>query len=59
MNGDILEAPREGLIKQELTSWEIKDGMLYKRKIVRRYGEPSTNDYIDSEHSEPIIRVET
>ena len=47
-----------GLIRQEFVSYEMKDGMLYKKKITRVYGEPSTNDYIDSWNSTPIIKVE-
>jgi hypothetical protein len=65
MNGDTecilnkLDEPREGLLKQELISWEVKDGMLYKKKLIRKYGEPSSGDYIDSWHSEPLVRVKT
>ena len=63
MNGDdcILERfdePREGLIRQEFVSYETKDGTLYKKKITRVYGEPSTKDYIDSWSSTPIVKVE-
>ena len=65
MNGDTecilnkLDEPREGLLKQELISWEVKDGMLYKKKLIRKYGEPSSGDYIASWHSEPLVRVKT
>ena len=65
MNGNddcILERfdkPREGLIRQEFVSYETKDGMLYKKKLIRKYGEPSSGDYIDSWHSEPLVRVKT
>ena len=44
MNGDTecilnkLDEPREGLLKQELISWEVKDGMLYKKKLIRKNG---------------------
>ena len=63
MNGDdcILERfdePREGLIRQEFVSYETKNGVLYMKKITRVYGEPSTNDYIDSWSSTPIVKVE-
>ena len=64
MNGNddcILERfdkPREGLIRQEFVSYETKDGMLYKKKMTRVFGEPSTADYIDSWSSTPIIKVD-
>ena len=64
MNGDTecilnkLDEPREGLLKQELISWEVKDGMLYKKKMTRVFGEPSTAEYIDSWSSTRIIKVE-
>ena len=62
MSGDdcILERfdePREGLIRQEFVSYETKNGVLYKKKITRVYGEPSSNDYIDSWSSTPIVKV--
>ena len=51
------DEPREGLIRQEFISYETKDGMLYKKKLTRVYGEPSTKDYIDSWSSTPITKV--
>ena len=59
MNGNVKleEAPREGLIKQELITYEVKDGVLYKRTTVRRFGEPTSADYIDNWSSEPIYVI--
>ncbi len=58
MNGDNrFDEPREGLIRQEFVSYEVKDGMLRKIKLTRVFGEPSTKDYIDSWSSTPIVKA--
>ena len=38
-----------------LFSYEVKNGVLYKMTTERRFGEPSSDDYIDSCSSEPIL----
>ena len=60
MNGNthLEETPREGLLKQELITYEVRNGVLYKMITERRFGEPTSNDYIDNSSSEPITRVE-
>tara|TARA_B100000963_G_scaffold18275_1_gene13979 strand:- start:2349 stop:2534 length:186 start_codon:yes stop_codon:yes gene_type:complete len=57
MNGNtkLEEAPVEGLIKQELITYQVRNGILYKTTTERRFGEPSSNDYIDNWSSEPIL----
>ena len=58
MNGDNrFDEPREGLVRQEFVSYEVKDGMLRKIKLTRVFGEPSTKDYIDSWSSTPIVKA--
>ena len=53
MTEDIrMELPREGLIRQELISYEEENGVLIKRTIVRIYS--GDNDYQDSYFSEPL-----
>ena len=58
MIGDVkIELPREGLLKQELVTWEINDnGMLYKRTVTRNFKDL---DYQDSYRSEPIVAVKS
>jgi len=50
MTGDDkrFDEPRQGLLRQEFTSYETKDGTLYKKTTTRIFGEPSTKDYLDS-----------
>lgn len=50
----LLELPREGLLQQELTTYEVKDGMLRKITVVRHF---SKNDYDDSQIIEPLCKV--
>ena len=59
MNGNthLEETPREGLLKQELITYEVRNGVLYKMITERRFGEPTSNDYIDSCSSEPILII--
>ena len=54
-NTQFEETPREGLIKQELITYEVKNGILYKMTTERRFGQPTSGDYIDSCSSEPIL----
>jgi hypothetical protein len=53
-NDKRFDEPKQGLLKQEFTSYETKDGTLYKKTITRIFGEPSTKDYLDSYESTPI-----
>ena len=46
--------PREGIIKQELITYEIKDGVLRKVTIVREF---SKNDYDDHQIVEPLYII--
>tara|TARA_Y100000996_G_scaffold392844_1_gene355896 strand:+ start:430 stop:606 length:177 start_codon:yes stop_codon:yes gene_type:complete len=41
----ILEKPRPGLIRQELVSYENRDGILYKKTEIRNYSKDG--DYQD------------
>jgi hypothetical protein len=50
----LIELPREGLIKQELTTYEIKDGMLRKITVCRHF---TVNDYDDSQTIEPLCKA--
>lgn len=43
--------PRKGLIKQELITYEIKDGMVRRTTTTREF---SNNDYDDYQVSEPL-----
>ena len=49
-----LEPPREGLIRQELISYEKEDGKLVKRTTVRVYDKDGI-DYQDHQVSEPLV----
>ena len=51
------DIPREGLIKQELITYEVREGVLYKTTTERRFGEPTSQDYIDNWSSEPIYII--
>ena len=49
-----LEPPREGLIRQEIISYEEdKKGMITKRRAIRHYYENGV-DFLDTTHSEPL-----
>ena len=51
-----LEQPREGLIRQEIISYEEdKKGMITIRKAIRHYYEDGV-DFIDYTHDEPLTR---
>jgi len=54
---DKIELPREGLLKQELVTWEVSENnMLYKRTVTRKF---NGLDYQDSYRSEPVIEVKS
>ena len=46
----------EGVVKQELITYKIRDGMLYKETVVRRF-QGKNQDYIDHSSSEPLVYV--
>ena len=49
-----LEEPREGLIRQEIISYEQdKTGMITIRRAIRHYYEDGV-DFLDTTHSEPL-----
>ena len=49
-----LEDEDKNIIMQKVITYRIKDGMLIKETIDRKfYG----NDYIDSTHHEPIVNL--
>ena len=49
-----LEEPREGLIKQEIISYEMdKTGIIRIRKAIRHYYADG-EDFLDTTHSEPL-----
>ena len=48
-----MELPRDGLIRQELVSYEKEDGLLIKRTTTRIYREDG--DYQDSIRSEILV----
>ena len=51
-----LEPPREGLIRQEIISYEEdRKGMITIRRAIRHYYEDGV-DYIDYTHDEPLTR---
>ena len=51
-----LEEPRDGLIRQEIISYEEdQKGMITIRRAIRHYYEDGV-DYIDHTHDEPLTR---
>ena len=48
-----MEQPREGLIRQELISYEKENGVFIKRTTIRTYSEDG--DYQDHHMSEPLV----
>lgn len=44
----------EGVVKQELVSYVIRDGMLYKETVTRRF-QGANGDYCDHSCSEPLV----
>tara|TARA_R110000765_G_scaffold331686_1_gene422489 strand:+ start:332 stop:517 length:186 start_codon:yes stop_codon:yes gene_type:complete len=50
------EEDLEGVIRQELITYKIKNGLL-KRIVVTRQYHDSTEDYIDSSASSPLVTM--
>ena len=50
-----MELPRKGLIRQELISYEEKNGMLIKYTTIRIYDDDG--DYQDHTRSEPLEQI--
>ena len=48
-----MEMPREGLVRQELISYEKENSILIKKTTVRIYSEDG--DYQDHHMSEPLV----
>ena len=51
-----LEEPREGLIRQEIISYVWENDKVVKKKVSRTY-HVGGEDYIDTQSSEPIVRL--
>ena len=51
-----LEEPREGLIRQEIISYVWENDKVVKKKVSRTY-HVDGEDYIDTQSSEPIVRL--
>ena len=47
----MFEQPAEGIFQQELVTYRVKDGMLSKVTVIRKF---SNDDYFDSETVEPL-----
>ncbi len=45
----------EGVIKQELINYRIKDGILYKETVIRHFR--SDGDYTDHSTTAPLIEI--
>lgn len=52
---DSLQNPKVGIIKQELITYEIHDGVLTKNIIERKFYE---NDYVDSQTNQVLVVLE-
>tara|TARA_A200000113_G_scaffold219478_1_gene228297 strand:+ start:118 stop:318 length:201 start_codon:yes stop_codon:yes gene_type:complete len=50
------ESDPTGVIKQELVTYRIKDGMLRKETTTRRFNSDQT-DWLDSNTVDPIIEI--
>ena len=50
------ESDPTGVIKQELVTYRIKDGMLRKETTTRRFNSDQT-DWLDSNTVDPILEV--
>jgi len=48
------EASTEGVIRQELTTYKMRGGLMIKELSVRKY---TTSDYIDSKCSIPLGEI--
>ena len=51
---EAFEGSKDGVIKQELITYKIKNGMLVIEKTMREY---SNNDYQDTVSSHPLAEV--
>lgn len=49
---DLLDT--DGVISRELITYRIRDGMVLKETVARRYLE---NDYTDSKKTEPLTKL--
>ena len=52
---EAFEGSKDGVIKQELITYKIKNGMLVIEKTMREY---SNNDYQDTTSSTPLVEVQ-
>ena len=50
-----IERSKEGVIKEEYTTYTVKDGVLVKDTSIRQYHK--NGDYTDSYHNEPLMEV--
>ena len=50
-----IERSKEGVIKEEYTTYSIKDGLLVKDTSIRQYHK--NGDYNDSYINEPLVEV--
>tara|TARA_A200000159_G_scaffold141694_1_gene144721 strand:- start:373 stop:579 length:207 start_codon:yes stop_codon:yes gene_type:complete len=51
------ESDTTGVVKQELITYRVKDGMLRKEVTTRTF-QSNGNDYHDSQTVEPLVRQE-
>lgn len=57
MSGDDrFDLPRPGLIRQELVTYQIIQGTLYRQTTLRKF--MGKDDYLDSYVSEPLYKDE-
>ena len=52
---EAFEGSKDGVIKQELITYRIRNGMLVIEKTMRDY---SNNDYQDTTSSTPLVEVQ-
>jgi hypothetical protein len=50
-----LQAPDDGVLKQEFITYRLKEDMLVKEVVTRKFKEDG--DYYDSSTSEPLLKV--
>ena len=50
------ESDTTGVVKQELITYRVKDGMLRKETTTRQFS--NSGDYYDSQTVEPLVRQE-
>ena len=51
---DLLDT--DGVISRELITYRVRDGMVIKEVVNRKYNENNTSDYLDYSKSEPLTR---